>query len=178
MSEQSISLRTAVPADIATLRCWHAQPHIEAATGRAPGEPGAWDWENEISQVVPWREMLIAECLGRPIGFVQIIDPAEDESQYWGDCAPDLRAIDIWIGEPAFLGGGFGTQIMSAALERCFAVPPVRAVLIDPLAANIRAIEFYTKMGFRVLGRRMFGEDDCLVMRIDRASYAVQRRKS
>jgi aminoglycoside 6'-N-acetyltransferase len=33
------------------------------------------------------------------IGFVQIIDPAREESHYWGDAPGGLRAIDIWIGE-------------------------------------------------------------------------------
>ncbi len=61
----------------------------------------------------------MAEVDGRPIGFVQVIDPAREESHYWGDVPVDLRAIDIWIGEEADLGKGCGTQMMQLALARC-----------------------------------------------------------
>jgi len=34
---------------------------------------------------------------------------------------PNLRAVDIWIGEEGDLGRGHGTIIMRLALARCFA---------------------------------------------------------
>ena len=37
--------------------------------------------------------MLIAEVDGRPIGFLQIIDPAREETQYWRDVAANLQRI-------------------------------------------------------------------------------------
>jgi aminoglycoside 6'-N-acetyltransferase len=40
--------------------------------------------------------------------------------------------------------------------------------VIDPLASNVRAIRFYERLGFRAIERRMFGADDCLVMRLER----------
>ena len=54
---------------------------------------------------------------------IQIIDPALEESHYWGDVPENLRAIDIWIGEETDLGKGYGTQMMQLALARCFGVP-------------------------------------------------------
>jgi aminoglycoside 6'-N-acetyltransferase len=157
-------LRPATPSDLALLRAWDTRPHIIAATG----DDGGFDWETELPRRPDWREFLIAEIDGRPIGFIQIIDPAREETHYWGDVEADLRAIDIWIGEAADLGRGFGTQIMRLALERCFADPAVKAVLIDPLAANTRAHHFYERLGFRRIDRRTFGPDDCLVYRLDR----------
>lgn len=167
LSRDAIRLRAACIGDIPLLRRWDDEPHIVAISG----EGGGWDWESEIGQDVAWSAMLIAELDGRPIGFVQIIDPAEEETGYWGDCEANLRAIDIWIGEPDCLGKGYGTQMMRQALEMCFVQPQVRAVLIDPLASNERAIRFYGTMGFVPVGRRMFADDDCLVMRLERAKY-------
>ena len=105
---------------------------------------------------------------GRPIGFVQIIDPALEEDHYWGDVPPGLRALDIWIGEAADLGKGYGTEMMREACARCFAEAAVTAILIDPLASNVRAHRFYERLGFRFVERRRFGEDDCCVYRLDR----------
>ena len=128
-----------------------------------------WQWETELGRELDWREHLIAEVDGRPIGFIQIIDPAREETRYWGEVEENLRALDIWIGEADFLGKGYGTQMMRLAIERCFAAPEVTAILIDPLASNTRAHRFYERLGFRRVGRRTFGKDDCYVYRLERS---------
>ena len=89
---------------------------------------------------------MIAELNGRPIGFIQIIDPEREESHYWGDAAANLRAIDIWIGSETDLGKGYGTKMMALALARCFDNPSVSAVLVDPLASNTRSHRFYERI--------------------------------
>lgn len=165
-----ICLRRATTADIPLLKYWDTQPHIIEAVGHDDGG-GGWDWDGEIPVAVSWRDHLIAEEDGRPIGFIQIIDPVEDETHYWGDVEPDLRAVDIWIGEADALGRGLGTQMMRLALERCFSDPQVKAILIDPRSSNIRAHRFYERNGFHFVERRMFGQDECHVMRLTRKDW-------
>jgi aminoglycoside 6'-N-acetyltransferase len=155
----------------ATTCYWDSKAHVIAATGS--DEP--YDWASELPRDVPWREFLIAEIADVPIGILQIIDPADEESHYWGEIEGNLRAIDIWIGEEADLGRGYGTRMMTLALDRCFVDPAVKAVLIDPLASNIRAHRFYERLGFVIVERRTFGSDDCLVYRLTREDW--RRRK-
>lgn len=160
-------LRPATPDDLDLLRRWDEMPHVVASD---PNDD--WNWEDELGRDPDWREQLMAEVDGRPIGFVQIIDPAREESRYWGDdVPPGLRALDIWIGEEEDLGRGYGTRMMRLALERCFAAPDVSAVLIDPLADNVRAHRFYERLGFRFVERRRFGQDDCFVYRLERRDF-------
>lgn len=161
-----VSLRDATLDDAPLLRHWDQQPHVLESD---PNDD--WEWETELRHNPSWREQLVAEVDGVAIGFVQIIDPAEEDSHYWGDVADDLRAIDIWIGEADYLGRGFGTTMMQQAIERCFAAANVSAIIIDPLASNIRAHRFYQRLGFKPVGRRMFGDDDTLVHRLERADY-------
>lgn len=168
----TMRLRSALPSDIDVLEYWDTKPHVIAATGSDDG----WDWHEMLSRDLPAQELLIAELDGRPIGMLQIIDPALEETHYWGDVEPDLRAIDIWIGEEADLGRGLGSAMMRLAIERCFAGPAVTAILIDPLAVNARAIRFYRRLGFAPVGRRTFGDDDCLVLRLERADWERQPR--
>jgi aminoglycoside 6'-N-acetyltransferase len=163
LNSLNMRLRRARPNDLELLRWWSGQPHVLAATD------DDWGWETELARAPEWREQLIAELDGRPIGFVQIIDPALEDSHYWGDVGPNLRAIDIWIGDRKNLGRGYGTVIMRLALARCFADPKVTAVLIDPLAGNVRAHQFYERLGFRFVERRLFGKDDCFVFRLNLA---------
>ncbi|HSF95608.1 MAG TPA: GNAT family N-acetyltransferase [Thermohalobaculum sp.] len=165
-------LRPAGPEDLALLRHWDEQPHLQEIAGDP--EFNDWDWENQLGRSVPWREMLIAvdDADGdRPIGFVQIIDPAREESHYWGEVPQNLRAIDIWIGEASDIGKGHGRRMMGLAIERCFADPAVTAILIDPMVENIRAHRFYEAMGFRFVERRAFGPDDTLVYKLERADW-------
>lgn len=154
-------LRRATAADAGLLRRWDEQPHVRAAD---PG--GDWAWDDELPRTAPWRELLIAEHEGRPIGFVQILDAAEEPTGYWGPCPAGTRAIDIWIGEPSDLGRGLGTLMMQAALERCFDDPGIQAVVVDPLAENVRAHRFYERLGFHFVERRDLGGDDTAVYRI------------
>lgn len=161
-----LCFRLAGPEDVALLRHWDEQPHVQASD-----PDGDWQWETELLRRPAWREQLIAELDGRPLGFVQIMDPATPDEPYWGDVGPNLRAIDIWIGEAEDLGKGHGTRMMTLAIERCFANPGVTAILIDPLASNTRAHRFYQRLGFVPTERRMFGEDDCLVHRLERSDW-------
>jgi aminoglycoside 6'-N-acetyltransferase len=158
-----VTLRPATLGDLELLRHWDEQPHTVASD---PDDD--WGWEAELARDPPWREQLIAEVDGRPVGFLQIIDPAEEDSHYWGDAPPNLRAIDIWIGEASDLNRGHGTAMMKQAIARCFAPPEVTAILIDPLKSNAAAHRFYERLGFRFVERRRFGADDCLVYRLER----------
>lgn len=170
--QERMILRHATSADVELLRHWDQQPHVRASD---PNDD--WAWEVELGKAPDWREQLIAELDGRPIGFIQIIDPAREESHYWGDVPSGLRAIDIWIGEASDLGKGYGTQMMHLALARCFADPTVTAVLMDPLANNTRAHRFYERLGFQFIERRRFGDDECFVYHLERAGYAMKKRE-
>ncbi|OGB21051.1 MAG: GNAT family N-acetyltransferase [Burkholderiales bacterium RIFCSPLOWO2_02_FULL_57_36] len=161
-----LNLRPATLADLALLRHWDEQCHVIASD---PNDD--WEWEDELKRSPDWREQLIAELDYRPIGFIQIIDPAREESHYWGDAPEGLRAVDIWIGDAADLGKAYGTGMMQLALARCFADPAVAAILIDPLAGNVRAHRFYERLGFRFVERRHFGGDECFVYRLDRTDW-------
>ncbi len=164
-----LKLRKATLADLPTLRYWDTQVHVFVSD---PDDD--WDWETELQRDPAWREQLMAELNGKPLGFIQIIDPALEDSHYWGQIGPDKRAIDIWIGEPENLGKGYGTQMMLLALDRCFAQAEVTEVLIDPLESNVRAINFYKKLGFRFVEKRTFDKDECKVYTLSRQDWQAR----
>lgn len=166
-----VRLRPATKADIPLLKRWDEMPHVIAAGG---GDDW-YDWDKELPREAGWGELLIAEEDGRPVGVMEICDPAAEPSHYWGEIEQNLRALDIWIGEEEDLGRGLGTQMMHAALDRCFADEKVRAVVIDPLESNVRARRFYERLGFRFVERRVFDTDECIVYRLTRADYEALR---
>jgi aminoglycoside 6'-N-acetyltransferase len=160
-----VQLRRATVDDIPLLHEWDRDPDVLASSGEDGGD---FDWDFEVPRDVSWRELLIAEVDGEPVGFMQLIDAAEEETHYWGDLEQGPWAIDIWIGSSRHRGQGIGESMMRQALDRCFARPGVDHVLIDPLLRNERAIRFYERIGFTHVGVRWFDTDECAVMRFDR----------
>ena len=166
----TITFRDATIDDLELLIHWDQQPHVKAS------DPDTdWEWEYELPRKFPWREQLIFELDGRPLGILQIIDPYEEETHYWGEVEPNLRAIDIWIGEAEHLGKGYGTEMMRQAINRCFEDEKVSKILIDPLEINVKAHRFYQRLGFRVVGKREFEGDQCLVHELSREDWFQSR---
>lgn len=173
----NVALRPATLADVGVLERWDRQPHVIAATTDDPAADTAFEgahWPDELAVQDEHSRYFIAELRGRPIGAMQIIDPHLERTHYWGEIPPNLRALDIWIGEPDCLGQGYGETMMRLALARCFADPAVIAIVIDPLASNRRAHEFYRRLGFRPVGCRTFGDDDCLVHELTREDWRAR----
>tara|TARA_R110000787_G_scaffold8444_8_gene28278 strand:+ start:18319 stop:18885 length:567 start_codon:yes stop_codon:yes gene_type:complete len=171
----TVTLRPATLADVPHFARWDTQPHVIRATSDDPDADVAFEdavWAEEIGSDDPASTYYVAELGGRPVGAMQVIDPALERTHYWGaDCPQNLRAMDIWIGEPDCLGKGLGTRMMTLAIDQAFADPNVGAILIDPLASNTRAHRFYRRLGFTFVEQRFFDEDDCFVYRLNRAGW-------
>ncbi len=165
--KHDITFRTATIDDLETLLHWDKQEHVIASD---PDED--WNWAYELQRFPDWREQLIAELDGMPLGCIQIIDPAREETHYWGEVAKNLKAIDIWIGEAQNLNKGYGTQMMHLAIQRCFKSPEVTAILIDPLVTNVNAIRFYERIGFKFLKNRKFEDSECAIYELTRENWA------
>jgi len=170
-------LRAATYADIATLLCWDADPTVIASGADNPDAVIAWGEDNDWAENIDlyerdvW-EYWIAEVDGRPICCMQLCDPHLEPTHYWGEIEPNLRALDIWIGEPDARGRGHGEMIIRFGIAAAFEGSSVTAIIIDPLASNARAHTFYQRLGFVPVERRMFGEDDPLIHKLTREDWS------
>lgn len=162
----SIQFRKALPSDQPLLEHWSRQPHL-AGTGADED----WGWEESLPNDPTWRKQLIATLDGKPIGFVQIIDPYEEETHYWGDIEQNLRAIDIWIGDAAKIGKGYGSTMMANAIHQCFSDAAVTGIVVDPMASNKKAHRFYERLGFRFWEPRTMHGSDVFLYRLDRSIW-------
>lgn len=185
MSE--LRLRPATMADKPVLDLWDEDEAVRFATN-ADNASDAWlngedYWTHELAMQSDVYEYFIGElregAAWRPIAAMQSIDPYLEPTHYWGDVAPNQRALDIWIGAEADRNKGHGEKLMRLAIERSFNEQGATAILIDPLNANVRAHTFWQRMGFVPSHRRTFndGEDDCLVHVLTREQWEASRAR-
>ncbi len=167
-------IREATLRDAPIFERWDLDPDVIACSTDDPTAEEAFngaEWAAEIAANSDVSCLYVATLDGRPIGGLQVIDPHLEPTRYWGDIAPNLRAIDIWIGDPADRNRGLGAAMMRLVINRCFA-DGADAIVIDPLNSNVNAHRFYRRLGFRPIGRRLFNdEDDCLVHRLERDDW-------
>jgi aminoglycoside 6'-N-acetyltransferase len=171
-SSGTLVIRQATLGDVGHFERWDVDPDVIACANDDPAAEEAFGapWADEIAVNSAVSCYYVAELDGRPIGAMQVIDPHLEPTHYWGDIAPNLRAIDIWIGAPEDRNRGLGDAMMRLAIDRCFA-DGADAIVIDPLASNLRAHRFYERLGFRFVERRSFGDDACFVYRLNRAEW-------
>lgn len=169
----TLTIRQAHVGDAMFVERWDLDPDVIACSTDDPDAEEAFsdaEWAEEFAANSAVSCHYIAELDGRPIGAMQVIDPHLEPTHYWGEIAPNLRAIDVWIGAPEDRNRGLGAVMMRAVIERCF-TDGADAIVIDPLASNARAHRFYERLGFRFVERRSFGDSDCFVYRLNRAEW-------
>ena len=169
--DDRLTMRRATFSDVPMLMAWYARPHVAAIMGSGVER----DWEAELNFPAEEYACFIAEADGRPIGCLEVVDPALERTRYWGELPEGFRSLDIWIGEPDMLGKGWGTQMMLWAIGQCFADPAVHTILLDPLESNEQARRFYKRIGFWERERRRFGQDDSIVCELTRAAWENQQ---
>ncbi len=97
------------------------------------------------------------ELDGKPVGYIQAWIIADHLSEPWLGKAPwltdvpaDSIGIDLAIGDVENLSRGLGTAALTA-FAGMLIEEGHRHILIDPDAANLRAIRAYQKAGFKEL---------------------------
>ena len=141
-------------ADLPMFKAWLKNPHIEGWWGDSETEARLVE-EDMGKDVV---DMRIAHHDGTPFAYIQDYNAhAFGAPQYKGQ-DPDARAIDTFLGDPAFLGQGHGAGYIAARLSELRRTYP--SILTDPDPANTRAIAAYRRAGFRPLDIRPCEDGD------------------
>lgn len=88
-----------------------------------------------------------------PIGYIQYYNRYDfpPEQEYDMNFLPkSCAAIDVYIGETAFLHKGFGSAAIKDFAQN-FVAKEFTNVLVDPETANHSAINSYRKAGFKII---------------------------
>ena len=141
------------------LRRWLRQPHVREWWG---------DPEQELKLIAHGKDDDGTEGFAivlddAPVGYIQSWMPSQFDNEGWEQgLSPDVRGIDVFIGETSALGNG--VAIISAFVHRLFTEGHDHLV-IDPDKQNRRAIRAYEKVGFVRYGET----EESVLMELKRA---------
>jgi len=138
------AFRPATEADLPLLRGWLLMPEVV----RWWGDPDAEFVLLAEDLGEPRMVMRIVACDGRPFAYVQDYDVHVWPQRHFDELPAGSRAIDAFIGEPAFIGKGHGAAFLRLLAER-LRREGAPIVAIDPAVDNLRACRAYAKAGFR-----------------------------
>jgi aminoglycoside 6'-N-acetyltransferase len=148
---------------------WLQQPHVRQWWGD-PDEELALI--RQIFEEGDGTEGFVVFVDSAPVGYIQSWRPANFDGTHWVEEAPWLRdvprdtlGIDIFIGPANLIAQGVGPQIIRAFAKRLFALGAPR-LIIDPDAANKRAVKAYEKAGFTVFGSHDGDGESTILMEI------------
>lgn len=157
MSKYSFAKMTHL--DLPLFRNWLTNPHIEGWWGESNTEARLVESEFDRDLV----DMRIVSYEGRPFAFIQDYNAHAFGAPQYHDQPPDARALDTFLGEPAFLGKGHGAGYIKARAHQL--LQSASCVLVDPDPQNHRAIAAYQRAGFQAVKRCPSEDgDDVLVM--------------
>ncbi|MDR6289645.1 MULTISPECIES: GNAT family N-acetyltransferase [Inquilinus] len=148
------------PADLSRLRLWLMMPHVRAWWG----DPDAGIREICRLMASDWAEPMLVAWQGRQIGYLQAYDAVSAAPD--GDAVPGSFGIDLFIGEPSYVGKGLGTAFVGAYTDRLLRGGRALSIIARPAPANHRAIRCLEHAGFRLLGD---GDGRVLTMGKDRS---------
>ena len=140
--------------DLPMFRAWLEEDHIDGWWGDSATEARLVE-EDMDREVV---DMRLACHEGTPFAYIQDYNAHAFGAPQYADQPKDARAIDTFLGDPAFLGRGHGSGYIASRVAQLRTSYPV--VVVDPDPENKRAIAAYSRAGFRSLDIRPCEDGD------------------
>ena len=148
------TFRKLTRSDMTMFHNWLDQPHLGGWWGDGPTEWALLEPEIEANLVHENpADMRIVELAGQPFAYVQDYDVHAYDMPQCADLPKGSRAMDSFLGDPAYLGQEHGSGFIHARAAQLLAAG-APLIAVDPDPANTRAIAAYTRAGFRLLDIR------------------------
>jgi RimJ/RimL family protein N-acetyltransferase len=149
------------------LQRWLKEPHV-AEYWQEPQDEA--ELRDKYLNILAARDVrpYVVYIDGVPIGYIQDYQASLVGGGWWPNAKPGTFGIDQFIGDPEWVGKGFGTMLIREFVGRLLADPGVEDIIVDPDPNNLRAIHVYEMIGFKRLGLTRTPGGDALVLRLRR----------
>jgi aminoglycoside 6'-N-acetyltransferase len=146
----AIDFRPLTRADFAQVAEWIGRPHVARWWTDPRDLTGI---EAEYGPCVdgsdPTRVFLIVSD-DRTVGLIQCYRLADEPDYAASVGVDDAAGIDLFVGEDDARGGGFGSRVLAAFVDRVVwpSYPEVARAMAGPSVANLRSQRAFEKAGF------------------------------
>ena len=127
---------------------WFCNPHVSEFWP----EPKTWnEFEEKWKKKFATDFRFIAYLDGIPFGYIHYYHVSEETRKKYEQLHIPASAvgIDLLIGDPSYLGKGYGKKLIEEFIEFIKQQEPqCKAIIIDPASNNVRAIACYKRVGF------------------------------
>lgn len=156
----AMQLRPFTDKDIPLMEAWLKAPHV----AKWFEHPKAWLEEIALRKTkYSFIAHFIAEEDGYPVGFCQHYDFTRGGEDWNGNVpAAGSYSIDYLIGEPEYLGKGFGTAIVKLLTDEVKRNTNAARIIVKPESGNAASRNTLLSAGFVY-----DGEDDLFLMPCD-----------
>jgi aminoglycoside 6'-N-acetyltransferase len=152
VADPALSFRPLGRPDFPLLVTWLARAHVAEWWGDPLDVAGV---EAEFGPCIDGTDpTLVSICLidDTPIGLVQIYRLADEPDYQRAVGVADGAGLDLFIGELERCGQGWGSRIVSGALDMIWErYPEVRRAMAGPSIRNLRSQHVFEKAGLRAL---------------------------
>ncbi len=141
----SFNFKELVESDLPLIKDWLQQPHISK-----------WfdtnEWINEIfsNMISDWVWYFQAELDSIPVGFTQYYNTSKAPKGSWSSQQAGTIGIDFFIGNPSFLGKGYGILLVNNFVEFVIKNANPKRIIADPDKDNIKSQHILKRCGFRL----------------------------
>ena len=129
------------------------------------------DWETYSFKQESWNRLLLVMYTRKPIGLIEIIDPQQEESHYWGIMPKDQRAINFYLAETTHRHAEFQAPLLHLALWQCFKEDGVNTVWSEPPTDDYAALQLFEHLGFKPVDERKVEGKIHQIFQIQRADW-------
>jgi aminoglycoside 6'-N-acetyltransferase len=166
--------------DFPLLSRWLAEPHVERWWTHDPSPEAVEDDFGDVVDGLEPAEDHLALLDGEPVGLIQFCR-LHDYPEYVEELEPvypvgeGSGSIDYFVGDPARIGQGLGTEMIRAYVDHIWHAHPEVTHLVVPVnSTNVASWRALRRAGFRLVARGEMEPDNPIdawqheILRIDR----------
>jgi len=167
-SSKQVTFKKLEIGDLDLLEKWNREPHVKKY----------WDsdksWEESYekyilrtsSEVV---KQFIAYDEETPFAYIQFYWASKVGDGWWEGIDEGTAGIDLYIGEPSYLGKGFGKTVLKSFVDFLFDNPEVNRIIADPNPKNEKIQKLLMSLGFSNIGPIKTPDGEALLFELRRS---------